>query len=261
MTPLVIYASELSSCVGLNRYKPLSEVASRVWMRSDPEGHFNARQKFSVEEKKPIELTLQEVDLTNSVNKLISTETKNLYSDIDSLVLSLKDLLTEDLASDIKSFVLTERGKNFEESSLNKMEIKMETKIIDRNAKFYKKYIEYESDMGEKRKLLLGGRIDGITEEGTLVEMKNRQNRIFKDIPMYEKVQVHAYMFLTGIQECKLVQCYNDEDSTSVITFDKDFWEYVLNRLRIFAQCLDKTIHDENKQESLLKFGMLDIEF
>ena len=45
----------------------------------------------------------------------------------------------------------------------------------------------------------LGGRIDGINEEKTLIEIKNRVRRLFYKLRDYEKVQVFAYMYILGV--------------------------------------------------------------
>ena len=68
------------------------------------------------------------------------------------------------------------------------------------------------------------GRCDGIQtlEDGTqtIVEVKNRQKYFF--YPLYEKVQVHAYMALTGLNHCTFIQQLNN-DSISVQEGSKNF--------------------------------------
>jgi hypothetical protein len=46
--------------------------------------------------------------------------------------------------------------------------------------------------------VVVGGRIDGWSPEHGLVEIKNRMRRLFPKIPLYETVQVHAYMWILG---------------------------------------------------------------
>ena len=72
----------------------------------------------------------------------------------------------------------------------------------------------------------IGGRIDGLTEDNQLIEMKNRQFRIFPQVPIYEKVQLHVYMYLLDKDDCQLIQNCSRTSEMKVddISFDAEFW-------------------------------------
>jgi hypothetical protein len=69
----------------------------------------------------------------------------------------------------------------------------------------------------------IGGRVDGISE-GKLVEVKCRQNRIFKYLPDYEFVQITCLMHLTKLPVCDLVQKLGDKVQVTQYTFDEKKW-------------------------------------
>ena len=69
-----------------------------------------------------------------------------------------------------------------------------------------------------------------------VVETKNRTRRLFNMIPDYEKVQLNAYMFMTGKKKAIHIECYNDQQNQTEYGFDKLFWE----------DCLDKVINFTN---------------
>ena len=104
---------------------------------------------------------------------------------------------------------------------------------------------------------MLGGKVDGITNENTLVEVKNRQYRLFSEIPIYEKIQIHTYMYLTGIKQCHYVQCYKDKSNTELLNYDEDFYQDVLHNLTKFVEMVSRLTKSENLQDTLLLQGIL----
>lgn len=102
----------------------------------------------------------------------------------------------------------------------------------------------------------IGGRLDGTLpdETGTIVEVKNRTNRIFQYIPIYEQIQLECYMRIRDAKKCLLVQHFNDEmDETTVERNDKLWNEKVLPKLEIFIQRLYHLTHDETLQEEWIQ--------
>jgi hypothetical protein len=57
---------------------------------------------------------------------------------------------------------------------------------------------------------MIGGLIDGFdAKTGTIIEHKNRRNRLFSHIPMYEKIQMYVYMKVKECKRATLVQTYS----------------------------------------------------
>lgn len=71
------------------------------------------------------------------------------------------------------------------------------------------------------------GRIDAVTRSGKVVEIKNRVHR-FMGVPLYEYVQVQAYLFLTGTVEGFLVESFAGAAEIHVIRWDETFWTDVV---------------------------------
>ena len=67
--------------------------------------------------------------------------------------------------------------------------------------------------------------IDGISDD-TVVDYKNRQNRLFMELRDYERVQLEAYMFLTGYKKSVLTEHYNDTSNQIHYLHDEGFWRY-----------------------------------
>jgi hypothetical protein len=243
----------------MNRYRPVEDVARKVWSRCSPKTYQAALERNDVTESVPVQDVLQELKLTERIGSVIGQQDPTaVQKGLKSFLLDYKDELdSKDVQiSDVTSFVFTERGKSHEEGSLNRVQKTLNTVIKNRNSTFYKRYIEYETKAGTS-KFMLGGKVDGITEEGALVEVKNRQNRIFPTMPLYEKCQIHAYMFLTGIEECRFVQSFKGQDVESLESFSPDFWEEVRAKCVDFVRRIEALVSDESMQDRLLSLGML----
>jgi hypothetical protein len=86
------------------------------------------------------------------------------------------------------------------------------------------------------------GRVDRIqlNEDGTktLVEIKNRANKLFGRVRDYENVQCQTYLqMLKTIRYCRLVEQYNDEKKGYLIEKDDEKWETtILPKLQNFCE-------------------------
>ena len=59
---------------------------------------------------------------------------------------------------------------------------------------------------------VLTGRLDGLTEDGEVVEIKNRTKGLFGRIRDYEAVQLQAYIHMTGAQLGHLLELHRLTD-------------------------------------------------
>jgi len=87
-----------------------------------------------------------------------------------------------------------------------------------------------------------GGIIDGRhAETGQMLEVKNRQNRLFDCVPLYEKIQVMVYLFLYQESSCILRQCYAGETKEDEVLWNEaSFRRFVEPGLLAFAEDLEK---------------------
>jgi hypothetical protein len=72
----------------------------------------------------------------------------------------------------------------------------------------------------------VGGRIDGERGGGEILEVKTRQRRLL-GVPLYERIQLHAYMFALGKRTSTLVEAYLSETAEHSVEFDDTLWEQV----------------------------------
>jgi len=278
-----IYASELAACVGFNKFKSVEQVAIDVFARTDPIAYQKALDRNHLKQREAIENALENLHLTERVGNLVHDSGENYIKDLDKIIVELGDKADGQLLKDLTSYVFTERGKISEDSSINMFENEMKKIVNNRNNKFYKKFIDYfpnsendidkttenvidkknetETEITKYKKYMIGGKVDGITDDGTLVEVKNRQYKLFDRIPVYEKIQIHTYMFLTGILQCHYVQCYRDTSNTELLHFEQNFWDDVKSRLTIFVKKIDKVLSDQTIQDELVITKTFKVDF
>ena len=126
-----------------------------------------------------------------------------------------------------------QRGTEGEASILDGLARDLKERVGHRNDRAYSKVVGRTAG---GRRLVLVGRVDGKTEGGRLVEVKERRNRLFHRVYNYEKVQLFAYMHLLEQQSAVLRERFDSETRDHALEFDPGFWNEVTRRLRDFVQ-------------------------
>jgi hypothetical protein len=72
----------------------------------------------------------------------------------------------------------------------------------------------------------LGGKTDGLHEDGRVYEFKARTRR-FLGTPEYERIQMMAYLSMLDVQEGVLVESYMGERREHPMPFDDALWATV----------------------------------
>lgn len=115
--------------------------------------------------------------------------------------------------------------------------------ILRRNSILYKKSLTSFELNGNKFEIVVGGKVDGIDKDGNIVETKNRRYKLFDSIPIYEKVQMETYMWLTNKNKCIHIQNFNENQVKNKYNSDKELFEKVKsNSVKFFI----KMITDKN---------------
>ena len=252
MNTIKFVASELAIVTGHNKYETEQKVVDAVLNRSGIVKKYIPKSK--IEESL---LSLSEIDLKSIKNELKlddNASLKQVENMIKQQVMtkSLNENITEDqskkkadevlkamptlnkcLESSVKQDLRMRRGNIKEDKNLDKTQQKRNITIDSRNSQMYER--ELYCDINRKYNIIIRGKIDGMND-GYVVETKNRTKRLFNMIPDYEKVQLNAYMFMTGKEKALHIECYNDDQNSVEYEFDKLFWD----------DCCDKIIDFTN---------------
>jgi hypothetical protein len=108
------------------------------------------------------------------------------------------------------------KGQRNEQRALDQVEHEQHVQITDRNQHVWKR------DYGS---FIVSGRVDGMDRSrSTVYEMKVRQHGLFKEAPMYEKIQAYVYLTLTKCPRACLVQTYEQEQQSWTFTLPSPRW-------------------------------------
>src|SRR5210317_1527310 len=232
---VIIGASSVSSAIGVG-FKKQPELVEELWKKYVPttfEGQTIEEQSLEVlNSKESTKKILKEAETFESnASNDVNQKVRALYHQLEFSGLAPKDVV---LAKEhVRKTLFTQHGTRNEDKTADS-----DTANLIRDDTYYEmKICEIE---GTVYKVV--GRVDRIqlNEDGTktLVEIKNRANKLFGRVRDYENVQCQTYLqMLKTIRYCRLVEQYNDEKKGYLIEKDDEKWETtILPKLQNFCE-------------------------
>ena len=270
---IIVCATDLPVITGHNTYKSKDEIILKYWKR-----HFKSDYLDSIEKMKEDKVELKREETYIQTVKRIATE-NNITIDTNLSACFKSDNIThlnktkekvfdslsklsesqkKEFKDSFNSLTNTNFGIKYENKGGELYQIKTNNKIL-KSTKFYKKELfEIENNDKSIDKWILCGKIDGILEDNTIIEIKNRVNRLFYNLRNYEKVQCYAYMYMLDTDKCELVEVLKNKEDQSIniikIEFDDDFWEVdLLLRLEDFINDFYEFMENKKRKIALIK--------
>ena len=264
---ICIFASELASLIGLNNFKSPSETLYRIWNKnftSDFERVYkNLGDKANLLE-----------DKKTSFNKIAKKYNKNLDIDLEKCIDSkdIEGMMTKrkQLLEDCKDMDFKDK-KKIEENIINLTNTGFGTKNESRSihiytqmtgtpviniADFYKRILLKSGEYN----WYVGGKIDGICADKTIIEVKNRMHKLFYNLREYEKIQTYSYMFILESRKSQLVETYMKGKQPEVniidVEFEEIYWNYIYHRITLFVDYFNEFMKDDKLKEKLLSEGV-----
>jgi hypothetical protein len=261
---IILYASQVAACIGYNKHKTPAEAMESMWERMYPDSYRQAMQRTGLITE------AQKLESMVSANPLIakiigdsttpcdsSAHVSVTYDATSKLIqgLHVDADSREIIDSTVKRNLYTTYGTLSEHHALAKIR---EDVLIDAKPDdvFYKKQVATVDGIV----IYVGGKIDGITEDRSLVvEIKNRIRRLFYKVPFYEIIQLQCYLHLLNVRKGVIVECLNASDlSTTMnvvpISRDTHLWENVLiPKMKDFVVQFVSLTTDTTLQDAFLK--------
>ena len=232
---VIIGASSVASAVGVG-FKRMPELVEELWKKYSP-------QTFEGQTKN--DKALEVINSSESVKKIlveaegfksdtstdVNQKVRALYHQIEHSGLEPKDIV---VAKDhIRKTLFTNHGTRNEDKTAD-----TDAANLIEDDTFY----TYDVCTIEGTLYQIVGRVDRIqlNEDGsrTLVEIKNRANKLFGRVRDYENLQCQTYLqMLKDIQYCRLIEQYNDEKKAYLIEKDTEKWtSEVVPKLQNFCE-------------------------
>jgi len=233
---IFISVSEVSACIGRNPYKARSEALLAAFKKFDPSGYRKSEQTFERERVESVLAREPAFKDLLATSERSTKDRKDATENEQKMMAALKALdLTDrehkELTSHVRSTFNAAMGTQQESSVLADVR-----SYIGQDA--HKDDRLYKRTMGTVEGIpwILGGRIDGLTPSGDIVEIKNRTRRLFGRVPDYERVQVLCYCHLLDANKAYLIEKTQIDHAVHTIEFDADEFEIIRTDLEAFVR-------------------------
>src|SRR6056300_619166 len=219
---VIIGASSVASAIGIG-FKKQPELVEELWKKYSPktfEGQTKDEKALQILNSKPnLEKILKDAeDFKSEVSSDVEQKIRAVYHQIEHSGMEPKDMV---VAKDhLRKTLYTNHGTRNEYKTADADS----SKLVEDDT-FYKMDIcTIEGTLYQ-----IVGRVDRIqmNEDGTrtLVEIKNRANKLFGRVRDYEDVQCQTYLqMLNDIKYCRLIEQFNDERKSYLLEKDDEKW-------------------------------------
>ena len=252
---LVIFASKLAGCAGMHPYMNQDEMRFEFQkaMYGDaaeefiPEGYelpaqVEKREKESMPDAAKDILKQALDDLPNLPAEKTADAVKDVANEISKI-----SGMSEDAKNIVRRELYTSHGVQGESAIRdavakdNAVEIRADNKF--RCSRELARIGEFD--------VFVGGKHDGIADgDDCIVEIKNRVRRHL-GAPLYERVQLHAYMDIFGVSHGLLIENYKGSRKEHDVYFDQDFWNSVVESATEFVETCMLPLADEKIEEMI----------
>ena len=258
---LLINISQIAIITGDNPYKTKKDFLIEYWEKYDKRDYDECKKETNYV-KHDDNMVIQNISKKNKLDINIDIkkcmETKNT-EDLNKLKKKINDKcndLSESEKKDISKSLNNITNTNFgirNEKDITKIYESMTNSTIIKDDKYRVKKI-IKNDLFSIR---IGGKIDGINkEDNTIIEVKNRVNRLFYTLKNYEKVQIMCYIYLFGEKKGHLVEALKKSESSYIniieVLYDEDYINYIIEKLYNFGYYFYKFMNDKSIRLDML---------
>ena len=219
---VMFFPSQLAALMGENQYK-------------DKEEEFKCFVERHVTGKPSI---IEDCEIPEKYNAFME---KHIHAEQSTRIKRKVDNLScsEEIKAEMLKKIYTSRG-NLNEAVAIKMYEDEYDVVVQKPTHFMKKHI-----IKNNKEFFIGGKIDGMITNNnkvSVVEVKNRQNHFFTEIPEYERIQIECYMRLLNAHECIFIQHFEQENQVDIYFKDDVLWDKILNDCSEIVEKVNKTI-------------------
>jgi hypothetical protein len=245
---LFVSASEIANLVNANPHLSVGDAVERFWQKNNKRTFTealvrNKLQSFTPEEK------LTELGVLSLAMAAVAAEEPSQYR--QSLDQALKHAKSAQDEGVVRDFINTARGVKNEKNTFESLQKRQPLVRLDSDPTLYQKVLQIPNSEVE---YVISGYIDGVeTDNNRIIEIKNRQNRLFNYVPLYEQVQCQAYLFLTGFSVCEHTESFRGTLQSTTLRYEPLFWERVVERLNQVLVAFDLLTKDASAQDAFLQ--------
>ena len=240
---VILKASDIAAIVGKNQYKKPSEIIDNLWSKYKPETFEGAtKEQMAISAIGKCDFTKNILKDTETYKSFNSSDVERKFKAVSNQIDLYSKLRGDDKKNAIdymRKTLYTNHGTRHEDTTADNYE------DLDIDENFY----TYPVCSLEGTTYEIVGRIDRMrnNKDGTktIVEIKNRSRRLFRQVRDYEEIQCQTYMEMLDVNKCELIEQYNDSRIGYVIPRDEMKWKSdirpkLVNFCRHFHSLLSK---------------------
>lgn len=228
---VILKASDVAAIIGRHQYKARDDVFNEYWKKYSPETFTGQTKK-----DKALEALGTSENAVNILKSALAYEAKDSSEAAQTFEVAKAQVnLDPKLSAEQKATVIEHLRSEVYTTHGTRSEDKTSDKVVkDTGARLVRDEAFYNLDVCTlgQNKFVICGKIDRIEEKPdgsrTLVEIKNRTNRLFRRVPEYEFVQIQVYLQMLGLVHARLVEQYNNQVLSHDVDRDEEMWTNVI---------------------------------
>lgn len=233
---LVINISKIAVLTGHNPYQSQRDYLIDFWKKTNKDDFLKYKEitEFEIKDSNTVfndiakkhKLDIHD-DLYNCYKSKDTIELNKTKKKLLDKIEKIDEKDKKEITESIKNLSNTRFGIKNEDDVCKIYEEIMKCEITKDNL-FIKKTI-FEND---KFSIQVGGKIDGINKkDGTIIEIKNRVNKLFRELRGYEKIQLMCYLYLFKSSKGYLVEAHRKKDKTDINIIECEYNEDTINKV------------------------------
>lgn len=263
---LFFKVSEIAIITGHNKFQSKRDYLLNFWKSHHYDDYLNYMDKFNYIEISDMDI-IQAISEKNDVNIMDNIEESSNVTNINDIKkiknnINIKfddaDININDKKQVMKSIdnvINTRYGVRNENNILALYENRTGNIVINNNIYYQRKVYEDLTII-----IYMCGKIDGIIRkrnQDSIIEIKNRMNKLFYKLKDYEKVQLMCYMHLFQFTFGQLIEGYCGDDKTEIniikIKYDYDYMKNILSSIIVFSKFYHKFIKNHEMKLDILE--------
>jgi len=258
----IINISEVAIITGHNKFKTKRDFLIDFWKKNAKDDYEKFSSKTQFIKENDIDI-IKKIEKDNNIEILQDLKKCSLTRNTSSLNSIKKDImkkvenLDETKKMEITKCINNVTNTNFGIKNENDIAVlynKLTGLTIVKDNKYKKVEI---GQFDDNISFYLGGKIDGLCmENGSIIEIKNRVNKLFYELRDYEKVQLMCYLFIFKTQKGHLVEAFKKKDGTDInvieLDYDESFMNCIKEKILLFMNYFVQFMKNDNLKISVL---------
>jgi len=259
---LLFNISDIAIVTGDNQYKTKRDYLIDFWKKnakSDYEKYVNNLNYVKETDQDIINkiTNSNNIDIKKDLYKCMNSKDTTVLNNVKKTILTKMDGLNEDIKKEITKSINNLTNTRFgikNENDVTKLYESMTGNTIIKDNKYHKSMI-YQTDIFS---IFIGGKIDGFNnDDGSVIEIKNRVNKLFYNLRNYEKVQIMCYLYLFNSKKGHLVEAFKKDNNTLIniieVVYDESYINYIIDCLVKFSIFFVNFMNDNELKIKLIK--------